>query len=149
MTQREFFNAIVTGTVTLNAGKETETSYSAYADGVLIPEIVEFAEKAIEKLNAKNLAAKGKPRAKKANPENEGYKEQIKANCTVGTVYTTKAITEILNDLNPDFAEPITTQKASALIRQLRDEGFFNEKETKKGKTKEYTVAESVDEVAE
>lgn len=137
MTNREFFNAILTGTLTLNAGKETETSTPAYVEGVLIDELKEFATKAIEKLDAKNAAAKGKPRAKRTNPENEGLKALIVDHIAVGTNYTAKAIAEFLAG---ETGDEIAVQKASGLLRSLVAEGKIAEVETKKGKTKEYTA---------
>lgn len=139
MTNREFFNAIVTGTLTLNAGKETETSTSAYVEGVLIDELKEFATKAIEKLDKKNEAAKGKPRAKRVNPENDNLKELIIAYIEEGKTYTAKGIAEYLTN---ESGEEVATQKASGLLRSLVADGRIAEIETKKGKTKEYTAAD-------
>ena len=137
MTNREFFNAILTGTLTLNAGKETETSTPAYVEGVLIDELKEFATKAIEKLDAKNAAAKGKPRAKRTNPENEALKTRIVEYVEVGKNYTAKAIAEFLAD---ETGDEIAVQKASGLLRSLVAESRIAEIETKKGKAKEYTA---------
>lgn len=138
MTNREFYNAIVTGTVTLNAGKETEVSYPAYENGVLISELVEFAKAGIEKINAKNEAAKGKPRTKKPNEFNEGLISQLAEAFESGESVTAKAAAAKLNELNPELAEPITTQKSTALLKKLVAEGIFTEKETAKSKPKEY-----------
>lgn len=139
MTNREFFNAIITGTLTLNAGKETETSVPAYVDGVLIDEIKEFAIKAVEKLDKKNEAAKSKPRTKKTNPENENLKNMIVEYIETGKTYTAKAIAEFLAG---ETGDEVATQKASGLLRSLVADGKIIEVETKKGKTKEYTAAE-------
>jgi hypothetical protein len=146
MTNREFFNAILTGTLTLNAGKETETSTPAYVEGVLIDELKEFATKAIEKLDAKNAAAKGKPRAKRANPENEALKALIVGYVEAGKTYTAKAIAEFLAG---ETGDEIAVQKASGLLRSLVAEGKVAEVETKKGKTKEYTAIDPAEAVAE
>ena len=148
MTNREFFNAIVTGTLTLNAGKETETSTPAYVEGVLIDELKEFAVKAIEKLDKKNEAAKGKPRAKRTNPENDGLKELITGYVELGKNYTAKAIAEFLTG---ETGDEIAVQKASGLLRSLVTDGKIAEVETKKGKTKEYTAVdpEAINEVDE
>lgn len=148
MTNREFFNAIVTGTLTLNAGKETETSTPAYVEGILIDELKEFAVKAIEKLDKKNEAAKGKPRTKRANPENDGLKELIVGYVELGKNYTAKAIAEFLAG---ETGDEIAVQKASGLLRSLVTDGRIAEVETKKGKTKEYTAVdpEAINEVDE
>ena len=138
MTNREFYNAIVTGTVTLNAGKENEVSYPAYENGTLIAELVEFAKAGIEKINAKNEAAKGKPRAKKSNEFNEGLIAQLVEAFESGEAVTAKVAATKLNELNPELAEPITTQKSTALLKKLVAEGVFVEKETAKSKPKEY-----------
>lgn len=146
MTNREFFNAILTGTLTLNAGKETETSTPAYVEGVLIDEMKEFATKAIEKLDAKNAAAKGKPRAKRTNPENEALKALIVGYVEAGKTYTAKAIAEFLAG---ETGDEIAVQKASGLLRSLVAEEKIAEVETKKGKTKEYTAIDPAEAVAE
>lgn len=131
MTNREFFNAIITGTVTLNAGKETEASYPAYTDGgTLIDELKDFAQASIEK----NEAAKGKDRTKKPNPENEALKARLLEGMNSGEKYTAKWAAEYLGD-------DITTQKTSALLRQMVEAGTLAAVEVKKGATKEYTLA--------
>ena len=133
MTNREFFNAIITGTVVLNAGKETETSYPAYADGVLIDELVDFAKASVEKINKKNEAAKGRERkSAKPNPENETLKNTIFDGMEVGTTYTAKVIADTFD---------INTQKASAMLRQMVAEERIEEIETKKNAAKEYRRA--------
>lgn len=130
MTNREFFNAIITGTVVLNAGKESETSYPAYADGVLIDELVEFAKTSIEKINKKNEAAKGREKkSAKPNPENEALKNTIFDGMEPGTTYTAKVIADTFD---------INTQKASAMLRQMVAAGTIEEVETKKNAAKEY-----------
>ena len=135
MTNREFFNAIITGTVTLNAGKESEISYPAYTDGgTLIDELKEFAQASIEKLDKKNEAAKGKDRAKKPNPENEALKARLLEGMNSGEKYTAKWAAEYLGD-------DISTQKTSALLRQMVEAGTLAAVEVKKGATKEYTLA--------
>ena len=138
MTNREFYNAIVTGTVTLNVGKENEVSYSAYENGALIAELVEFAKAGIEKINAKNEAAKGKPRAKKPNEFNEGLISQLVEAFKSDEAVTAKAAAIKLNELNPELVEPITTQKSTALLKKLVAEGVFVEKEIAKSQPKEY-----------
>lgn len=140
MTNREFYNALITGTVTLNAGKETETAYPAYENGVLIPELVEFAKAAVEKINAKNLAAKGKPRAKKPNEENEALKAEVTELVEAGTYVTAKVVTTKINEVHPEREEPYPVQKIAAILKALVAEGVFTEKEgVKTGKPKEYT----------
>ena len=131
MTNREFFNAIITGTVVLNAGKETETSYPAYEDGELIGELKTFAEAAIAKLDKKNEAAKGRERKSTTNPENEALKAKILEVAEPNTTYTAKAVAETLG---------VSTQKASALLRALVNDGSLVAVEVKKNATKEYVL---------
>lgn len=137
MTNREFYTAIVTGTVVLNAGKENETQYPAYNEGDLIPELKEFAKAAIDKIDAKNEAAKGRKTTKKPNEANEALKDVLKAQFQTDNVYTAKWAADFLNE-NVEHVDPFTTQKTTALLRQLVDEGTLTRLEGKKGKTVEY-----------
>lgn len=132
MTNREFYNAIINGTVVLNAGKETETSYSAYGeDGLLITELREFAETAIAKLDKKNEAAKGKKGTKKPNPENDALKAEILGTFEPNTTYTAKVVGETVG---------VSTSKASAMLRQMVEAGDIVTLDLPKGKTREYQL---------
>lgn len=113
MTNREFYNAIVNGTMN--------------------DEIKAFAENAITKMDEKNALRNSKP--SKTAIENEPIKEKImefvkerNEFCVAG------AIGEALE---------ISTQKASALCRQLVAVGKLTEKEVKvpkQGKRKAYGI---------
>ena len=139
MTNREFFNGIINGFVVLNAGKENETEVNIFGENGfdLTDEMKDFARAAIAKLDAKNSAAKTKP--KKSNEKNETLKEFLLETMKPNTIYTAKWAADYLND-NVDHTEPFTTQKTSALLRQMVTEGKLVEREVKKGKTKEYEL---------
>lgn len=139
MTNREFFNGIINGFVVLNAGKENETEVNIFGENGfdLTDEMKDFARAAIAKLDAKNSAAKAKP--KKANEANETLKDFLFDNMKHDTIYTAKWAADYLND-NIDHEDPFTTQKTSALLRQMVAEGKLIEREVKKGKTKEYEL---------
>lgn len=115
MTRREFMEAVI-------------------ASENIAVNVKEFAQKEIEKLNAANAKKTSKP-SKKAI-ENEPIKESIIELLSVGEEMTASMIAEKLE---------ITTQKASALCRQLVDSGKLESKEVKvpkKGMQKAYTVIE-------
>ena len=115
MTNREFYNAIINGTMN--------------------EEIKAFAEQAIAKMDARNEKRSSKP--SKKSIENEPIKADIiKFITEKGEKCIASTIAEALE---------ISTQKASALCRQLvSDEKLIVEevKVPKKGKQKAYFVAE-------
>lgn len=108
MTNREFFNAIVNGT--------------------LNEEVIAHAQTAIEKLDARNAARKDKP--SKKSLENEPIKEAIKALLTEEPM-TASEIAEKVE---------ISTQKASALLRQIEGLNVTEVKVKGKGKVKGYSL---------
>ena len=114
MTKREFLQAVIaTETVAVN--------------------VKEFAQNEINKLDARNASRSSKPT--KAQIENEPITRNITELLTeVGEKYVASAIAEKVE---------ISTQKASALCRQLVDEGKLQVEEVKvpkKGKQKAYSV---------
>ena len=123
MTNREFFTAIA-----------SMTNISA--------ELVEHAEAELEKLNKRNAARAAKPT--KAQKENEPIKAEIVKFLTEkGGFHTASEVME---------ACEISVQKASALCRQLVEEGALTVQEIKvpkKGKQKAYAIADGSEEVAE
>ena len=113
MTRREFMEAVIA------------------SEGIAV-NVKEFAQKEIEKLNTANAKKTSKP-SKKAM-ENEPIKESIIELLSVGEEMTASMIAEKLE---------ITTQKASALCRQLVDSGKLESKEVKvpkKGTQKAYKI---------
>ena len=108
MTNREFFTAIVNGTLT--------------------EEVIAHAQTAIEKLDARNAARKDKP--SKKSLENEPIKEAIKALLTEEPM-TASEIAEKVE---------ISTQKASALLRQIEGLTVTEVKVKGKGKVKGYSL---------
>ncbi len=102
-------------------------------------EIVEHAKREIEKLDNRNAKRSSKPT--KTQVENETVKLDIikfLAACEEGTTAT-----------NIAGAVGISVQKASALCRQLVDEGRLTVEEVKvpkKGKQKAYTMVETDEE---
>lgn len=123
MTNREFFTAIA-----------SMTNISA--------ELVEHAEAELEKLNKRNAARAAKPT--KAQKENEPIKAKIvKLLTEKGGFHTASEVME---------ACEISVQKASALCRQLVEEGALTVQEIKvpkKGKQKAYAIADGSEEVTE
>ena len=100
-------------------------------------ELVAYAERAIEKLDEKN--AKRKVTPTKTQKENMALKDEI---ITILTENGTKVASEIATIMS------ITTQKASALCRQLVEDGklLVGERKVKgKGKVKEYSLAEETE----
>ena len=108
MTNREFFTAIVNGTLT--------------------EEVIAHAQASIEKLDARNAARKDKP--SKKSLENEPIKEAIKALLTEEPM-TASEIAEKVE---------ISTQKASALLRQIEGLTVTEVKVKGKGKVKGYSL---------
>lgn len=113
MTNREFFNAIVSANVS--------------------DELTAFAQEAIAKLDKRNEARSSKP--SKVALANAPVKEAIVA-----------FLAEHANAVASDIATgcEITTQKASALCRQLVEDGTLTSEEVKmpkRGKVKAYRLA--------
>lgn len=113
MTNREFFNAIVSANVS--------------------DELTAFAQEAIAKLDKRNEARSSKP--SKVALANAPVKEAIVA-----------FLAEHTNAVASDIATgcEITTQKASALCRQLVEDGMLTSEEVKmpkRGKVKAYRLA--------
>ena len=123
MTNREFFTAIA-----------SMTNISA--------ELVEHATNELGKLDKRNASRAAKPT--KAQKENEPVKEEIVKFLTEkGGFHTASEVME---------ACEISVQKASALCRQLVEEGTLTVQEIKvpkKGKQKAYAIANESEEVTE
>ncbi len=123
MTNREFFTAIA-----------SMTNISA--------ELVEHATNEMGKLDKRNASRAAKPT--KAQKENEPIKEEIVKFLTEkGGFHTASEVME---------ACEISVQKASALCRQLVEEGTLTVQEIKvpkKGKQKAYAIANESEEVTE
>lgn len=117
MTNRQFLTAIVEGNVT--------------------PEIIEFAKAQIVKLDEKN--AKRRETGSKSAQANVAIKEAIVSAMEAGVTYTAAEVVAL-------GVEGVgSTQKASALLRQIVEAGQAVETEVKikgKGKVKGYTLTE-------
>ncbi len=120
MTKREFLNeviAVIDGTSEVN-----------------VLELKEFAKAEIVKLDERNANRSSKPT--KAQIENEPIKEKILEVLSTGERMVASAIAEKVE---------ISTQKASALCRQLVESGKLSVEEVKipkKGKQKAYHILE-------
>ena len=117
MTSREFFNAVIEGNIT--------------------DEIKDFAKSQIEKLDSKN--AKRKTTDSKTQKENKAIKTSLLANMEKDKGYTASEVAGM------EIEGITSTQKASALLRQLVEEGKLVSEEVKvkgKGKVKGYKLAE-------
>lgn len=116
MTSREFFNAVIEGNIT--------------------DEIKDFAKSQIEKLDSKN--AKRKSADSKTQTANKEIKATLLTTFENDKVYIASEIVGTVDGIN-------STQKASALLRQLVEEGKLVSEEVKikgKGKVKGYKLAE-------
>ena len=120
MTKREFLNeviAVIDGTSEVN-----------------VLELKEFAKAEIVKLDERNASRSSKPT--KAQIENEPIKEKILEVLSTGERMVASAIAEKVE---------ISTQKESALCRQLVESGKLSVEEVKipkKGKQKAYRILE-------
>lgn len=120
MTKREFLNeviAVIDGTSEVN-----------------VLELKEFAKAEIVKLDERNANRSAKPT--KAQIENKSIKEKILEVLSTGERMVASAIAEKVE---------ISTQKASALCRQLVESGKLSVEEVKipkKGKQKAYRILE-------
>lgn len=123
MTKREFLNeviAVIDGTSEVN-----------------ILELKEFAKAEIVKLDERNASRSSKPT--KAQIENEPIKEKILEVLSTGERMVASAIAERVE---------ISTQKASALCRQLVESQKLKVEEVKipkKGKQKAYSILEDTE----
>ena len=100
-------------------------------NGTITDKVKEYATNGIAKLDAKN--DKRKNTKSKEQIANDGIKEQIVAYLANGSAVAASVATAL----------SITTQKASALCRQLVDEGKVSVKDIKvknKGAVKEYSL---------
>lgn len=116
MTSREFFNAVVEGNIT--------------------DEIKDFAKSQIEKLDNKN--AKRKSTDSKTQAENKEIRATLLSTFESGKTYIASEVVGLVDGIN-------STQKASALLRQLVEEGKLVSEEVKikgKGKVKGYRLVE-------
>ena len=124
MTKREFFNeviAVIDGTSEVN-----------------VLELKEFAKAEIVKLDERNANRSSKPT--KTQIENEPIKEKILEVLSTGEKMVASAIAERVE---------ISTQKASALCRQLVESNKLKVEEVKipkKGKQKAYSILEVTEE---
>ena len=124
MTKREFLNeviAVIDGTSEVN-----------------VLELKEFAKAEIVKLDERNANRSSKPT--KTQIENEPIKEKILEVLSTGERMVASAIAERLE---------ISTQKASALCRQLVESNKLKVEEVKipkKGKQKAYSILEVTEE---
>lgn len=130
MTQREFFNAIVDGTLIVkeknDKGEIVKNERSIFNnDGFnLTDEIKDFARDFIKKLDDKNDKRKENLSAKQKN--NEVIKESILELMQDGEKRSAKMIVDIIEALPH-------TQKASPLLKQLVDSGKLTSTEEKIG----------------
>ena len=130
MTQREFFNAIVDGTLIVkeknDKGEIVKNERSIFDnDGFnLTDEIKDFAKDFIKKLDDKNDKRKENLSAKQKN--NEVIKESILELMQDGEKRSAKMIVDIIEALPH-------TQKASPLLKQLVDSGKLTSTEEKIG----------------
>lgn len=83
-----------------------------------MPSDVDEKIDALKNSLVKKSAHKGERKPTKTQIANEGFKEVILANMESGRLYT---ITEITKEM--PFGEELSTQRVSALVRQLKESG--------------------------
>lgn len=130
MTQREFFEVVLNGSAKVSYKNGDSTVFKTI--DINDPDIKEYAKSAIDKLNAKN--EKRKTEGSKTAKENISVKEDIMKIFEENpqTVFTAKNIADKMG---------ISTQKSSALLRQLTDKiDVFDVKDEKKNKVKGYQL---------
>lgn len=130
MTQREFFEVVLNGSAKVSYKNGDDTVFKTV--DVNDPDIKEYAKSAIDKLNAKN--EKRKTEGSKTAKANVAVKEDIMKIFEENpqTVFTAKNIADKMD---------ISTQKSSALLRQLTDKiDVFEVKDEKKNKVKGYQL---------
>lgn len=128
MTKREFLQAVI-------AMAEIEKDSDVKVKDFTMEEIKTHAEEEIAKLDMRNATRSSK--LTKTQVKNETIKQKIVELLTeVGEKYVASVIAEKLE---------ISTQKASALCRQLVESGKLQVEDVKvpkKGKQKAYSIAE-------
>lgn len=130
MTQREFFEVVLNGSAKVSYKNGDSTVFKTV--DVNDPDIKEYAKSVIDKLNAKN--EKRKTEGSKTAKANVAVKEDIMKIFEENpqTVFTAKNIADKMD---------ISTQKSSALLRQLTDKiDVFEVKDEKKNKVKGYQL---------
>lgn len=130
MTQREFFEVVLNGSAKVSYKNGDSTVFKTV--DVNDPDIKEYAKSAIDKLNAKN--EKRKTEGSKTAKANVAVKEDIMKIFEENpqTVFTAKNIADKMD---------ISTQKSSALLRQLTDRiDVFEVKDEKKNRVKGYQL---------
>ena len=114
-----------------NKGMTSRDFFKAIANNEAIgAEYREYAENALRKLDDKNAAHRNK--TSKADAKKEAENKALKS-------HILNALSEVEIAVSPEIAEKveISTQKASALLRQLVEEGYVSKREvTVKGKGK-------------
>lgn len=144
-TMREFLNAIVTGTLTVKTpnGDTSAPTLVTAEDGTvsISAEVVALAKAEIVKIDAKNAKRQAKP--SKTQEQNAVIKSAIVDGMKPNGVYLASDIAK---------AHDISTQKVSALMKQLSADGLVTIMDTKvkgKGTLKAYKLADSAEDGAE
>jgi Fic family protein len=142
MTNREFFMAIVNGTLITKEkninGDIVENERSIFDENGfdLTDEVKEFAKASIAKLDKKNENRKNSTSPNQV--KNEDFKSNIYDDMIAepNRVFTAKEIADKYG---------VSTQKISALLRQIVDTGAiksFDTKDSKKNKVKGYQIVQ-------
>jgi len=135
----------------VNANEKSLTKRSALeaiASGNVTEEIQTWAQAELDKMDAANAKRKEKP--SKTAVANQSIKEAIFSLLTVKGQMVASNVAQSLNaeGITTADGEPISTSKASALCRQMVEEGRLTVAEVKipkKGKLKQYAVVATVD----
>ena len=108
--------------------KMTQKNAIAYViDNYELPEDVLAKLESMKATLEKRSAHKGERKPTKTQIANEGFKAQIVEFMVPGTLYT---VTELAKEV--PFGEELTTQRVSALVRQLKEAGTVVRTEEKR-----------------
>ena len=110
MTQRAFFNAIITGTLTLTIDEEEVKSPLINEDGTINEAVRNFAVSRLAKLDADAEARKAKP--SKAQTENRTVAEDFVKTMAADHIYTAAEIGNLLG---------VSASKATNLMKAVPD----------------------------
>ena len=145
ITMRAFMTAMVTGELVINTKNEKDeviqiTKSIFNEDGTLIPEIAEYANEQIVKIDKRNETRSKKGASKKTPKqiENDTLRETILSMMEVGVTYTSRDIIDF------EIEGVASSQKVTALMKGLVAEGkvIANQVKTEgsKGKVKGYAL---------
>lgn len=149
ITQKAFYNALVTGELVIKDKAEdgtiTSKSVSIFDEnGKLTDEVITYAQEQIAKIEGRNEKRKGSGSLTKAQKANLELAEAIFENMEAGTTYTSADIVGF------GIEGVATIQKVTALMKTLVTAGTVEvtdvKREGSKGKVKGYAISKIAEE---